>query len=49
MGVRVIGVKITGSNASLDKRLAEAKASIRSFAKEVETGQRGATKSMGAT
>ena len=49
MGVRVIGVKITGSNASLDKRLAEAKASIRSFAKEVETGQRGATKSMSAT
>ena len=49
MGVRVIGVKITGSNASLDQRLNEAKASIRAFAKEVETGQRGATKSMGAT
>jgi len=49
MGVRVIGVKITGSNASLDKRLAEAKASIRSFAKEVETGQRGATKATAGT
>ena len=47
MGVRVISVKIVGSNADLDKRLAEARTSIRAFAREVETGQRGATKSMG--
>lgn len=48
-GVRTIGVRITGSNADLDRRLAAARASIRSFAKEVETGQAGATKSLAAT
>lgn len=49
MGVRTIGVKIVGTNASLDKRIADAKKMIRDFAKEVETGQRGATKAMGET
>ena len=49
MGVRTISVKIVGSNADLNKRLNEARTSIRGFAKDVETGQRGATKSMGET
>ena len=49
MGVRTISVKIVGTNADLNKRLAEARVSIRAWAREVETGQRGATKSMGET
>ncbi|HEY8881940.1 MAG TPA: phage tail tape measure protein [Dermatophilaceae bacterium] len=49
MGVRVIGVRITASDADLDRRLAHARTSIASFARDVETGQRGATKAMAGT
>lgn len=41
--MRVIGIRITGNSSDLDRRLAEARASIRAFGRDVEGGQRGST------